>query len=514
MTDRELVAAARHALTHLEDERELLRNALLPTRHSLSHCAVRSAVLSGLDSLLPASANGAADKPWRFHAILARCDLAGEPHKVVMQSLALSRRQFYRERREALLRLSAAIAHAFERAGTASETIDLRDVAEAYIEALRGAGEHRAVWREALALAAVAKGDVREVDAWMVAAEASRFLAEGDAAAGALEHARDATTICDRHWRAIWIASGEMSLQWVRGDSAGARATLERLERASPPERTLHGKEAILLGMTLAHAAAIELGCGRWEAARSLVGRASRLIEHDATAARLIEHDATAARRQSLLRLSSVLLRLSALLALYEGGDRERSSIDQRAALDAARATGELGSVAIAAVHYADAVGVRDPAEGVRHAEYGLALARLFYPGDRLAELTLVATPVLMAARGADSARQALSAVRRSNLGTRDQLFFDLAGAKIAAGDGKLRTAAECADAVAERLFSLGIDAWAWDARLLAIEADAASGYRPRSRRRLNEVAGGLASARAKERRRAQRLGTLLALPA
>lgn len=504
MDERDFAGAARHALAHLENERELRCNPLLADGHGLPHDAVRAAVLRALDAMRPYRGD-ASDRAFRRHAIVARCDLGAESHKSVADALGLSRRQFYRERREALTQLGSAMAHAFDTARAVTTTLDLGDAAEAYIEALRSAGENAGVWREASALAAATAGQPRELDAWMVASEAARFLADEAASTHALACARE--TRCERevHWRDTWIASGEMSLRWIDADCAGARAALQRRLRDTPPERALHGKEAILLGIVLANAAAIELDCGRWNDARELLARASRLTDREFTGK----------RHQSMLRLSSVLLRLSALLADYDAGDRHRSLTEQHTALDAARATGQLGNVATSAVHYADALRFDDPQGAARYAGYGLDIARRFYPGDRLAELTLTATPALLCAGQSERARAAVAGARRPGIGARDGLFLDLAEVKIAiAGGAGLRAAAERADELATRLFGHGVDAWAHDARLLAIETDVRLGLRPRARRRLAESFGVPHAARAETRRRARRLGTILALPA
>lgn len=504
MDDSNFAGAARHALIHLENERELRRNPLLAAGHGLSHDALRAAVLRALDALRPYRSD-ASDRGFRRHAIVARCDLGGETHKGVMDALGLSRRQFYRERREALILLGTAMAQAFEHARAVTATLDLGDAAEAYIEALRSAGENAGVWREASALAAATAGQPREIDAWMVASEAARFLADGEASAHALACAREAGCEIEAQWRDTWIASGEMNLHWVEADCAGARAALQRRLRDALPERALHGKEAILLGIVLANAAAIELDCGRWQDARDLVARAWRSIDREFTGK----------RRQSMLRLSSVLLRLSALLADYDDGDRGRSLAEQRGALEAARATGQLGNVATSAVHYGDALRGDDPHEAARYAGYGLEIARHFYPGDRLAELTLIATPALVAAAQSERARSAVRDARRPGIGLRDELFLDLAEVKIAmaAGD-ELPAAADRAEELAARFFRHGVNAWACDARLLAVEAAARLGHRTRARRQLAADFGATSAARAETRRRARRLGTLLALPA
>jgi tetratricopeptide (TPR) repeat protein len=507
MIDRDIVAAARHALTHLENQRELARNPLLPADHAFADETLRSAVLRALETMRPPNDDaGVAHRGFRLHAILVRCDLRREAHDCVARALALSRRQFYRERHAALLRLGGALQRELERARAATVTSsDLGDAAEAYIEALRSAGQHRSVWQEATAAAAGAAGDGREIDLWMVASEAARFLANTDAAEEALDRARDVTSQRDSYWRTIWIASGEMNLQWVAGDAAGARATFERALRAGPDERALHGKEAILSGIMLSYAAAIEMDCGRWEAARSLLARASPLMERDATAA----------RRQSLQRLSAVTARLSALLAQHAGSDdRARSIADARAALDAARATGQLGNVAMSAVQYASASYERDPGDALGHATYGLEIARRFYPGDRLVELTLEALPVLLCGGDDRAARRAVAQAQSPGLGRRDRLFLELAESKIAFESGDLEVAAARAENASAQLFGSGIDAWACDAALVGIEASARLGYRRRARRRLSEISDALGCARAATRRRARRVGTLLALPA
>ncbi|HEY1978045.1 MAG TPA: hypothetical protein VGG89_15955 [Candidatus Baltobacteraceae bacterium] len=500
MTDRELVAAARHALANVENEQLLLRNSLLPRDHRLSYGTLRFIVLNSLQSLAPASGGPAAQRERRLCTILVRCDLNGEVHKSVIKSMALSRRQFYRERHEALLRLAATVRQHVDKAQGQAEPapssatlVDLGDAAEAYIEALRAAGQHGLVFEEAFSLAGRNPGDAREVDFWLVASEAARFL-------GDVKRSQQALDLClatrgDSYWRSLWIAGSAMSLQWVRGESAAARATFERAVGAGPDERTLHGKEATLLGMMLSGAARLEIDCGRWDRARSLIARASNLLQNG-----------TAARPQSMSRLSALIFRVSSQLALHADGDRPRSVLGFRAALDAARASGELGGVSDTAIRFAAALAPDDAQTALTYADYGLEIARRFYPGDRLSELTLAALPLLLHERGAEGAERAMVNARQDRLGLRDTLYLQLGDAKIAARAGDYRSALERAEDAAASFFRLGIDAWACDAQLIAIEACERLGFHARAKRALSVMGDVLSRATAETRARARRM--------
>lgn len=501
MTDRELIEAARHALVNLQNGQELLRNALVPRDHCLSYGTVRFIVLSALESLGSCGAGTTPQKRLRMHTILRRCDLGGEVHKSVIRSMAISRRQFYRERRESLLGLAKTIAGLVGEAGTSrraesatSVMIDLGDAAEAYVEALRLAGQYRSVWQEATTLACRAAGDPREIEFWLVASEAARFLADASGATQALEAALEPAAP-ESYWRSLWIGESAMNLLWVGGKSYDARRTFEQAVRGGPSERSLHGKEAVLLGIMLVAEARIEVDCGRWDRARSLLERATRL-----------SRNAGAAKPSSLLRLSALILRLSAQLAYHADGDARRSATTFAAALDTAHASSELGNVASIAVHCASTLGESQAAHALRYADYGLNIAGRFYPGDRFVELTLETIPLLLRTRGSEAAGEALERAHRSGLGARDLLYIDLARAKIAAHDGNLRVAAEQAEDVAVQLFARGIDAWACDAQLIGVEACVQLNLLPRARSKLAEIGDMLERARADVRSRARTL--------
>jgi hypothetical protein len=499
MNHRELASAARHALAHLANENELSRNPLLCENAApMPHDAARAATLRALESLAPAGTNEAVRKHRRYYDILVRCDVRGEPHKQTFDALGLSRRQFYRERHEALVLLATAIVRELGRVRPISVSLELGDAAEAYIEALRNAGQYYAVWDEARALAVRAEGEPRETKLWIVASEAARYVGDGPAAAEALTRARAAARrLEDReksYGRELWVAIGDMNQQWAAADFEGMRATLERAVRGGLQECTMQGDEAILFGIMLGYAASMECDCGNWERARDLHARATALAERGKTFT----------TRSSHLRLSAQLARAQ--------GDVQRSIAEHRTAFDADRNTGQLGAVAVSAVYYAAAVGEQDADRVLPLAEYGLEIAERFYPGDRFARLTLESIGLILTTCGTAAGRTAVARARRAGLSPRDTLFLDLADAKVAAHGGDHAVAFEHASAVAADLSSHGMSAWACDAELTAIESCARLGQRRRARNRLSDFTAAIVGVPSRER--ARHLGRLLALRA
>ena len=419
MDDRERASAAGRALVSLADEGELPNNPLAREYGpALPYDALRAAVLRALESLAPASSDATQQKQRRLYDILVRCDLHAEPHKLAIAALGLSRRQFYRERREALVALAIAIKRELQRLQPISVSLELGDAAEAYIEALRSAGQYRTVWREARALAVRAAGEPRELELWIIASEAARYACGPREVEDALDRARRALHRLEGRdgtfKRVLWNAIGEINRQWSDADYDGMRATFEAALRRGPDESTLQGPEAILVGIMHGYVASMECDCGRWERAQDLYARATILAERGKTFT----------TRSSHLRLSAQLARAK--------GDKARSIAEYRTALDNDRATGQLGLVAMSAVYYASVACEGDAERMMRFAHYGLEIAERFYPGDRFARLTLESLDLILETRGIAAARSAVSRVRRTGLGLRDTLFLELAEAKIA----------------------------------------------------------------------------------
>jgi hypothetical protein len=495
MGEQELVGAASHALVHLADEEELLRNPLLRAcAPACSYEAFRTATLRALETLAPADRPATLQKQRRGYDILVRSELRGEAKKCVIDALGLSRRQFYRERHEALLRLSAAIQAELQRTRPSTAPAGLGDAIEDFIEGLRTAGQYAAVWREASALAAHAAGESREVRLWIVASEAARYVGDAGAAAETLDRARRAASRLEHregsYARALMVAVGEMHLHWAAAECERVRATFESAVRRGPDECALQSDEAILFGIMLNCAASVECDCGRWEQAQLLYARACRLAERGASSATRASH-----------------LRLSAQLARAQG-DLRRSIAEHRMALDADRESGHLGAVAVSAVYYAAVMGKRDAAGALPYVEFGLEIARRYYPGDGLARLTLESLPLVLDAHGPAVARQALVEARRPRLGRRDELFLALAETKITAREGGHAVALDRARSAAEGFAHCGMSAWASDAELTAIESCAKLGQRRRARRELTDLA--LTTLAADSQERVRGLGSLL----
>ena len=266
MDHRELASAAGRALASLGDERELPHNPLIRAHApGQPYDTVRAATLRALESLAPAGSDTTQQKQRRLYDILVRCDLHAEPHKLAIAALGLSRRQFYRERREALLALAVAIERELQRLRPISVSLELGDAAEAYIEALRSAGQYRTVWREARALAIRAAGEPREMELWIIASEAARYVGGPKEVEEALDRARRAVVRLEGRdgtfKRALWSAIGEMNRQWSDADYDGIRATFEAALRRGPDESTLQGPEAILVGIMLGYVASMECDC-------------------------------------------------------------------------------------------------------------------------------------------------------------------------------------------------------------------------------------------------------------
>jgi hypothetical protein len=109
VSERSLEQACHHLLRHLDDAHALEKNELIAPRR-LSVPAIKRLLRAAAADLLSRDGGPASAHAMRQHAILTRCDLNGEPHKVVAAECGLSMRQFYRERSTMIRRLSVVLA--------------------------------------------------------------------------------------------------------------------------------------------------------------------------------------------------------------------------------------------------------------------------------------------------------------------------------------------------------------------------------------------------------------------
>jgi tetratricopeptide (TPR) repeat protein len=102
MIDEEsLLRHVRDLLRHLDDSTKSMSNPILK-RYLRGKSAILPERSAAPRSLIDAAL---VCLPDRLRSIVVRCDLAHEPHKTVAASLGLCRRYFYRQRRQALIKL-------------------------------------------------------------------------------------------------------------------------------------------------------------------------------------------------------------------------------------------------------------------------------------------------------------------------------------------------------------------------------------------------------------------------
>jgi tetratricopeptide (TPR) repeat protein len=172
--------AAQHLLRHLDDPNALRGNPLVGPLFDQGEGSSRVSfeVMNRINALIRACAEqirGDATAPResrenreRQYQILVRCDLGREPHAVVAADLALSRRQFYRERREASQSLARFVAEYVQErvARPQALAIDRFTLELSRAKALRLAGEAATSERVLRDLIASDHGFSRRVEPW------------------------------------------------------------------------------------------------------------------------------------------------------------------------------------------------------------------------------------------------------------------------------------------------------------------------------------------------------------
>ncbi len=172
-------AAAQHVLRHLGDPAALRQNSLVAPLFGGADGALRPAsALTTLEDLIRRCAerlrsdetgsDEQRERRGRQHQILVRCDLGSEPHEQVASELGLSRRQFYRERKEAASYLAAFLEREIrERTARAQEVrLDRFALEVARAKALRLAGEPSASERILRDLVIAGEDFGRRVEPW------------------------------------------------------------------------------------------------------------------------------------------------------------------------------------------------------------------------------------------------------------------------------------------------------------------------------------------------------------
>lgn len=275
------VKDVQHLLRHIDDAHGLRSNAivghLFVTQgrhvHPLADQAVLArirAVITGVANMLQ-SGNGArrAATARRQYAIITRCDLGGELHKIVAAELGLSERQFYRERQRACERLGEMLVRelsAPERPSTSVPTEFSMRFNSAV--ALRHLGQLEA----ALALLrGLAEDSSNPDDKSRIGGEIVQVLCD----AGRITEAKEALgTLESAHSNVFARAEFEIArarVCWESGDAREAIAANERALKALQPA----GEYPTERGMELAAHALVSLGVLQRETGDNLASLAT-----------------------------------------------------------------------------------------------------------------------------------------------------------------------------------------------------------------------------------------------
>jgi tetratricopeptide (TPR) repeat protein len=170
--------AAQHLLRHLDDPQALSRNPLVVPLFDQGNGAgrltaealnrIQTAIRQCAEQLRGDSRSGDRESRERQYQILLRCDLGREAHLVVAASLALSRRQFYRERRQASEYLAHFLVEYARRTAVRPQavSIDRFSLESARAKFLRMAGEVRGAQEALRDLVAAADGVEKRIEPW------------------------------------------------------------------------------------------------------------------------------------------------------------------------------------------------------------------------------------------------------------------------------------------------------------------------------------------------------------
>jgi hypothetical protein len=416
--------SARCVLHDMDDERALRSNPLLAHLDGRSsHDQLRAHVLRALEWLDPGSrADAASERRGRTHTILLRCDVQRKPHEATAAALGLSRRQFYRDRRVALLAFAAAVRE--YRPRVVAATTEPRDVRLLYIKTLREQGKYDAVWRESVRALADMRGDPREAEIWTVAAEAARFFGNARKSQEAIDALRAVGARPEHpHLRRATLlrtAICEAALDWLQADLGRARARVDHVIRECGDERAMYGRDATLFGILLNTGAWMALDAGDWDGAAEFTRRSERIAE-----------------RSEVQHASTFHHRLRGRLALVRDGDLSRATTELRDALEVADMHNALSPIASSSVELGIATMTGDRPRALQYIRYGLAIGRDACGFDDYAALFMRAIPAMLSERHASDVLEDVDGLRaRSPLFRRADLFMRLGEASIALAAG------------------------------------------------------------------------------
>jgi tetratricopeptide (TPR) repeat protein len=459
VTERQTLNLARRVLQDLDDEAALRSNALLAHLRDRApdHDHLRAYVLRALEQLEPGSRGDAlSERRRRQYAILLRCDVQHVAHKQLMTTIGLSRRQFYRDRKTALLTFAKTL-HEYRPLVELSEP-DTHDVHILYIETLRQRGQFDLVWRESIQALRNLRGDAREVELWTVAAEASRYFGNVRKSREAIDTMRAiAATSAHPHLRRasqLRIAICEAALDWMLADFTSARDHIDDTARACGDERTMYGRDATLFGILLNYGAWIAIDTGDLSSAAEYTRRSERITA-----------------RSEVAHAAAVLHSLRGRIAMQRDGDVTRASTELRDALAIAKTYRALAPLATAAVELGRALLPTDETTGANYIRNGLAIARDACGFDDYAVLSMRTLPKLPHVPSQDALDSVDNVRSRSPLYRRADLYTRLAEAALRLRAGQYEAAAETSAELARELENASLRPASAEAHVLHAEA-------------------------------------------
>ncbi|HEY3675191.1 MAG TPA: hypothetical protein VGK84_04305 [Candidatus Tumulicola sp.] len=246
-----------HLLRHLNDGCALRGNAvaapyfadrLAEDRNDDESLArIRAAVEAAVSRVFDECGDPSRGYARRRRAILERCDLRGRPHEEVAAELGLSRRQFYRDRSEAIRLLAAFFTGAARRPQPRSMPSEF-DLSLEYAESLAHLGRRSAAIASIKALVGSCPALDEQVRALLSLTELYGDAGTLDEARAALREARAVSTrLPATAKRQILQLEGDAAsarVDWLSGRPDAMQATHERILAQLRNQDLLHERRA------------------------------------------------------------------------------------------------------------------------------------------------------------------------------------------------------------------------------------------------------------------------------